>query len=83
MHGITVYEPCNWVSNVAFYHAVTAVCDKTDWFAPQSVAVALAQSLAMLAAGLAFYHASGTNLVAGRWTTSPLASSRTSATSRW
>lgn len=62
LHGITVFEPCNWVSNVAYYHAVTAVCDKTDWYSPPAVSGALAQSLAMLAAGSAFYHASGTIL---------------------
>ena len=27
LHDITVYEPCNWVSNMAYYHSVTAVCE--------------------------------------------------------
>ena len=25
--GIMIYEPCNYVSNVAYYHSVTEICD--------------------------------------------------------
>jgi hypothetical protein len=26
-----VYEPCNYASNIAFYHAATRICDYPDW----------------------------------------------------
>ena len=25
-HNITIYEPCNYASNVAYYHVVTQIC---------------------------------------------------------
>ena len=28
--GMIIYEPCNYVSNVAYYHSVTEICDY-DW----------------------------------------------------
>jgi hypothetical protein len=28
--GMIIYEPCNYVSNVAYYHSVTEIC-KHDW----------------------------------------------------
>jgi len=26
-----IYEPCNYASNVAYYHSATRVCDYPDW----------------------------------------------------
>lgn len=28
---MTVYEPCNYVSNVAYYRSATRICDYPDW----------------------------------------------------
>jgi hypothetical protein len=27
---MVVYEPCNYASNVAYYHAATRICDNTE-----------------------------------------------------
>lgn len=29
--NITIEEPCNYVSNIAFYHSATRICDYPDW----------------------------------------------------
>ena len=29
--GMIIYEPCNYVSNVAYYHSALRVCDYPDW----------------------------------------------------
>jgi hypothetical protein len=62
LHEIVIYEPCNWVSNMAYYRPVLAICDKTDWKMASPDVSSLAQGFAMLAAGSAFYHASGTRI---------------------
>ena len=28
---IEIVEPCNYVSNVAYYHATTRICDYPEW----------------------------------------------------
>jgi hypothetical protein len=28
---MTIYEPCNYVSNVAYYRSATRICDYPDW----------------------------------------------------
>jgi hypothetical protein len=28
---IVIFEPCNYASNVAYYHAATRICDYPDW----------------------------------------------------
>ena len=28
---IVIYEPCNYVSNLAFYHSATRICDYPDF----------------------------------------------------
>jgi hypothetical protein len=29
--NMIIYEPCNYVSNLAFYHSATRICDYPDW----------------------------------------------------
>ena len=33
--NIQIMEPCNYVSNVAYYHATTRICDYPDWKIPK------------------------------------------------
>ena len=28
---VTIFEPCNYASNVAYYHSATAICNFDDW----------------------------------------------------
>lgn len=61
--SILVYEPCNYASNVAYYHlAVSLASPRHQWSLPTSVTRALAQSAAGLALGSSFMHASNTRL---------------------
>ena len=29
--SVSIYEPCNYASNVAYYHTVTEICDHEGW----------------------------------------------------
>ena len=62
LHNITIFEPCNWVSNVAYYRTLASVCDKSDWTISPEAVKGFAQGFALLGSGSAFYHASGTQL---------------------
>ena len=31
-HNIVIYEPCNYASNLAYYHVSTMICDHWDNF---------------------------------------------------
>ena len=33
--NMPIYEPCNYASNVAYYHTVTEICAKQDWALPR------------------------------------------------
>lgn len=58
-----VVEPCNFASNVAYYRAMTAVCQYDESFAmPVAAKRALKQSLATLAVGSAWWHGSNTQV---------------------
>jgi len=62
-HNITIYEPCNYASNVAYYHVVTQMCQHTgEWSMPQDHVRALLQGFATLTQGSAFWHGSHTYL---------------------
>lgn len=60
--GIIIYEPCNYVSNVAYYHVSTQMCDYSKWNFADSLVDAMIQSFAHLAYGSAFWHGSRTHL---------------------
>jgi len=57
---ILIYEPCNHVSNLAFLHGATKICDYPDWSIPLQDQIDQKRSFASLAAGSAFFHGSHT-----------------------
>jgi len=60
--GIIIYEPCNYVSNVAYYHISTQMCDQKTWNFEESTVEAMIQGFSALAYGSAFWHGSRTKL---------------------
>ena len=58
-YGILTYEPCNWASNLAYYHSVTKIC-KFDWSTTPEMQDNLKKTMAALAIGSHFYHQSST-----------------------
>jgi hypothetical protein len=35
-YNMTIYEPCNFASNIAFYRSTTKICDYADeWSIPE------------------------------------------------
>jgi hypothetical protein len=32
--SVSIYEPCNYASNVAYYYTVTEMCDHEGWTLP-------------------------------------------------
>merc|ERR1719348_2085878 len=61
-HNIGIYEPCNYASNLAYYHVVTMICDNTEWTLPAMYQKAMAQAFTSLTVGSAFWHGSHTLL---------------------
>ena len=64
LDNITVYETCNFASNMGYYRTMLGVCDagRANEYSMSPAAVhALVQSYAGLASGSAFYHAQGSN----------------------
>ena len=39
-----IYEPCNYVSNFAYYHVVTSICDHGGWSLDTTYQLAMAQA---------------------------------------
>ena len=71
---ITITEPCNYNSNVAYYTSMTTMCSRhehAEWQMPQHVVDVLIASFATLASGSSFLHGSGTNL-GGTMDTTPI-----------
>jgi hypothetical protein len=55
-----VYEPCNYASNIAYYHAATRICDYPNWNVDDVQINALKRSFTTLGMGSAMWHASHT-----------------------
>jgi hypothetical protein len=55
-----IYEPCNYASNLAYYHSTTRVCDYPNWSVDDVQINALKRSFATLAMGSAMWHGSHT-----------------------
>merc|ERR1712038_744651 len=55
-----IWEPCNYASNLAYYHTVTEICAKEEWNVPLDDVKAMAKTFAILAQGSAFWHGSET-----------------------
>merc|ERR1712241_110886 len=56
-----IWEPCNYASNLAYYHTVTEICGRESWNLPLDDVKAMAITFAILAQGSAFWHGSETN----------------------
>jgi len=61
-HNIGIYEPCNYASNVAYYHVVTSICKYQDSSISSDYTLAMAQAFTALTVGSAFWHGSHTLL---------------------
>jgi len=55
-----IQEPCNYASNLAYYHSTTRICDYPEWSIQTDQIKALKRSYATLALGSAFWHGSYT-----------------------
>ena len=55
-----IYEPCNYASNIAYYHAATRICDYPNWSVDDVQINSLKRSFATLAMGSAMWHGSHT-----------------------
>ena len=60
--GIIIYEPCNYVSNVAYYRVVKQIADRKNWSMGAENQKALKQAFATLGMGSSFWHGSHTFL---------------------
>jgi len=59
-----IMEPCNYVSNIAYYHGAIRLCDyfRAEEYDDEKIPRALKRSYATLSAGSSFMHASHTDL---------------------
>ena len=60
--GVPVYEPCNFASNMVYYHTMVQICDREaagGWAVSPPTVHALVTTYAGLAAGSALKHAAG------------------------
>jgi hypothetical protein len=55
-----IYEPCNYASNLAYYHSATRICDYPDWTADDDHIKGQKRAFATLAMGSAMWHGSHT-----------------------
>ena len=60
--NIIIFEPCNYVSNIAYYHATTRICDYPDFTIDKDYQIAMKRSFMTLTIGSAFWHGSQTAL---------------------
>ena len=59
--NMPITEPCNYASNIAYYHTVTEICGRKNWNVPEPQVKAMASTFAILAQGSAFWHGSETS----------------------
>ena len=57
-----IYEPCNYVSNVAYYHSATRICDYPDWTFEEDYRREFKRGFLILTMGSAMWHGSHTYL---------------------
>ena len=58
--NMPIYEPCNYASNLAYYHTSTEICGKNEWSVPDVHVNSMGMVFAILAQGSAFLHGSQT-----------------------
>lgn len=63
-----IAERCNYVSNVAYYHGLTRLCDYPDWHATDEQVTSLKRAYATHVVGSHFWHGSHTYM-GGRFDT--------------
>ena len=62
-HNMIIYEPCNYASNMAYYHGATEMCyNKNKLSMSRESYVAMIQSFSFLAYGSSLMHGSNTRL---------------------
>ena len=57
----TIFEPCNYVSNVAYYHSASQTCEH-NWSTSEKDVQALKRAFSGLALGSSLMHGSHTNV---------------------
>ena len=60
LSNMTIFEPCNYASNVAYYHAATRVCDFPNWVSTPPMINAQKRAFTILAVGSSIMHGSHT-----------------------
>jgi hypothetical protein len=55
-----IEERCNYVSNVAYYHSLTRLCDYPQWHSTEDQVMSLKRTFATLTVGSHFWHGSHT-----------------------
>ncbi len=63
--GVLIYEPCNYVSNIAYHRTMIEVCergrrDDLAWTLPQEIVRGFVEVYNALGVGSAMFHASNT-----------------------
>ena len=62
-HNMTIYEPCNYASNMAYYHDATEMCYNKNYLSmSRDSYVAIIQSFSFLAFGSSVMHGTNTRL---------------------
>ena len=59
---MAIWEPCNYVSNLAYDRLVVELCSQTDWVMPLHTLNDIRQTFAILTFASAFFHGSETEL---------------------
>jgi hypothetical protein len=57
---VLIHEPCNYVSNIAYYRAATRICDNENWHIDDQKTNAVKRGFLALAVGSSFWHGSHT-----------------------
>lgn len=60
--NVSIWEPCNYVSNLAYYRTTTEICARQNWRLPSTSVKAIIKAFASLATGSCFKHGSNTHL---------------------
>ena len=60
--NMIIYETCNYVSNIAYYHGACRLCDYPNWTIGDDYVNAMKRGFSTLAFGSAFMHGAHTSL---------------------
>ena len=59
---MAIWEPCNYVSNLAYDRLVVEICRQQDWTLSEYDVRKIAEAFAIVTFGSGFFHGSETNL---------------------